>query len=79
MAGLWAKSSRHLGEQMMRPQRAPAQYADWEEQREDEAEIQELIRQAIQRGEIRVVPSPGGAFKSSMSGSYSTRPTDFAP
>jgi hypothetical protein len=46
----------------MGPEDKTPGYAEWEE-RAHEPEIQELIRQAIRRGEIRVVPGPGEGIR----------------
>jgi hypothetical protein len=46
----------------MAPKDTPAGWRDWEA-RADDPEIQKLIREAIRRGEIRVVPRPGGGIR----------------
>jgi hypothetical protein len=46
----------------MGPQDGAARYAAWEE-RADEPEVQELIREAIRRGEVRAVPGPHGGVR----------------
>jgi hypothetical protein len=46
----------------MGPEGKTAGYAEWE-QRAHEPEVQELIRRAIRRGEIRVVPGPGEGIR----------------
>ena len=46
----------------MKPQKRRAQWREWEA-RANDPEIQDLIRAAIHRSEIRVVPRPGGGIR----------------
>jgi hypothetical protein len=64
----------------MGPQVGAARYAAWEG-RSHEPEVQELIREAIRGGEVRVVPGPRGGGRVIPQGegaeppAYAARPT----
>jgi hypothetical protein len=54
-------------------------WAAWEA-RADEPAVQESIRRAIRRGEIRVVPGPGGGIRIiPQQGEAAERPDDTGP
>jgi hypothetical protein len=64
----------------MGPQGGAARYAAWE-QRAHEPAVQELIREAIRRGEVRVVPGLRGGVRIILQGTqaesraYNARPS----